>query len=157
MSNYDPLAVSARLEADPSLPTLFEILRGYGDVPAAKWLKGQQECSLTFAEMTRRSDDYAACLCSLAPESGWMALAVDTCVEWPGIFWGMIRSGHNILLLDAAASDSVIQGLLDEAGCRMIITKKPRALSGRAGSFLRSSAGLRMRVSGVRSSWVMLV
>ena len=130
MSNYNPLAVSARLQADPSLPTLFEILRSYGDIPAARWLKAGQECSLTFAEMTRRADDYAACLYSLSPDQGWMALAVDTCVEWPGLFWGIIRSGHHVLLLDASASDSVLQGLLDEAGCRMIITKKPRALSG---------------------------
>ena len=130
MSSYNPLAVSARLKADPSLPTLFEILRSYGDIPAARWLKGSQECSLTFAEMTRRADDYAACLRSLVPDQGWLALAVDTCVEWPGLFWGIIRSGHHVLLLDASASDAVLQGLLDEAGCRMIITKKPRALSG---------------------------
>ena len=129
MSSYNPLAVSARLKADPSLPTLFEILRSYGDIPAARWLKGSQECSLTFAEMTRRADDYAACLRSLVPDQGWLALAVDTCVEWPGLFWGIIRSGHHVLLLDASASDAVLQGLLDEAGCRMIITKKPRALS----------------------------
>ncbi len=130
MSNYDALAASARLQADKSLNTLFQVIRDYGDIPAARWLKGEQECSLTFAEMTRRADDYAACLFSLSPERGWMAIAVDTCVEWPALFWGVIRSGHNVLLLDASASDQVLQGLLDEAGCRIIITKKPRALAG---------------------------
>ena len=61
MNQYNPLAVSEKLQTDPSLSTLFEILRGYGEIPAAMWLKGGQECSLTFAEMTRRADDYAAC------------------------------------------------------------------------------------------------
>ncbi len=130
MSNYDALGVSARLEADKTLDTLFSVLREYGDVPAACWLKGEQECSWTFAEMTRRADDYAACLFSLSPERGWLGIAVDTCVEWPALYWGAIRSGHNVLLLDASAPDPVLQSLLDESGCRMIITKKPRALSG---------------------------
>ncbi len=130
MSKYDVLAVSTRLEADKSLDTLFSVLREYGDVPAAMWLKGEQECSWTFAEMTRRADDFAACLVSLIPERSWLGIAVDTCAEWPALFWGAIRSGHNVLLLDASAPDSVLQSLMDEAGCRVIVTRKPRALSG---------------------------
>ena len=153
MNQYNPLAVSEKLQADPSLSTLFEILRGYGEIPAAMWLKGGQECSLTFAEMTRRADDYAACLYSLAPEGGWMALAVDTCVEWPGIFWGMLRSGHNVLLLDASASDSVLQGLLDEAGCRLIITKKPRALAGNCRQIDFRTVAEAPRVIGYTPVW----
>lgn len=129
MSNCDALAVSARLESDKSFGALFDILRDYGDLPASVWLKGEQELTRTYAELTRRADDYAAFLSSLASESGWIGIAVDTCHEWPALFWGVLRSGHNALLLDASASDSVIQGLLDEAGCRQIISRKPRALS----------------------------
>ena len=128
MSTYDVPGVTAKLEADPTLATLFEILRGYGDIPAAKWLKGDQEQSWTYSEMTRRADDYAACLYSLAPGRGWIAISVDTCAEWPALFWGVLRSGHNALLLDASAPDQTIQGLLDEAGCRIIIDRKPRVL-----------------------------
>ena len=61
MSNCDVLSVCARLEADKTLATLFEILREYGDAPAALWLKGEQELSSTYAELTRRAADYAAC------------------------------------------------------------------------------------------------
>jgi len=57
-------------------------------------------------------------------------VAVDTCPNWPSLFWGVIRSGHNVLLLDASAADSMIQGLLEEAGCKVIISRKPRGLSG---------------------------
>ena len=130
MSNCDAQSVCARLEADKTLATLFEILREYGDAPAALWLKGEQELSCTYAEMTHRADDYAACIAELAPDEGWVGVAVDTCHDWPSLYWGVLRSGHNALLLDASAPDSVIQGLLDEANCRQIISRKPRALSG---------------------------
>ena len=94
------------------------------------WLKGEEELSMTYAEMCRRADDFASFLGSLAPDSGWIAIAVDTCRDWPTLFLGVLRSGHNVLLLDSAAPDAQIQGLLDEAGCKVIISKKPRGLAG---------------------------
>jgi long-subunit acyl-CoA synthetase (AMP-forming) len=130
MSNLDALSVCERLENEKTLDNLFEIMRDYGDAPAALWLKGEQELSCTFAEMAHRADDYAACIAQLAPDAGWVGIAVDTCHDWPSLYWGVMRSGHNALLLDASAPDNVIQGLLDEAGCRVIISRKPRALAG---------------------------
>ena len=130
MSNMDILQVSARLEADKRLSTLFDIMRDYGDTPAALWLKEDKEFSRSYKEITRRADDLAAYLTEHTPKGGWIAIAVDTCHYWPTLFWGVIRSGHNALLLDASAPDNVIQGLLDEANCRCIISRKPRALAG---------------------------
>ena len=126
MSKLDAMSVCARLEADKSLATLFDILRDYGETPAALWLKGEQELSCSYAEMTRRADDFAACLTSLSLEDGWIGIAVDTCHDWPSLYWGVMRSGHNALLLDASAADNVIQGLLDEAKCRQIISHRIR-------------------------------
>ena len=130
MSNCDLLSVSAKLEANKSFETIFNIMREYGDLTASVWLQGEQELKRTYAELTCRADDYAACISSLATEGGWIGIAVDTCREWPVLFWGVLRSGHNALLLDASASDSVIQGLLDEACCHQIISLKPRGLAG---------------------------
>ena len=131
MSNMDALSVSARLEADKTLSTLFDIMRDYGEAPASFWLNGEKELSMSFAELCRRADDYASCLAGLLPEkSGWVAISVDTCHNWPLLFWGVIRSGHNALLLDSGASDGMTQGLLEEAGCKVIISRKPRGLSG---------------------------
>ncbi len=126
----DVLQVTARLEQDKRLPVLFDIIRDYGDTRCAVWLKGEEELSLSYAEMARRADDYAAYLMENTPEGGWIGVAVDTCPNWPSLFWGVIRSGHNVLLLDASAADSMIQGLLEEAGCKVIISRKPRGLSG---------------------------
>ena len=130
MSNPTILQVCARLEADKQWSALFDLLRDYGETPAAVWLKGDKELSLTYAEMARRADDLAAWIASATPEGGWIAVAVDTCHNWPSLFWGVLRSGHNVLLLDASASDAMIQGLMEEAGCKIIISRKPRGLSG---------------------------
>ena len=128
MDRYNVPANTARLAADKNPETLFSIIRDYGDSYAARWLEGEEERGMTFTEMTARADDYAACLYSLAPGKGWLAISVDTCVEWPALYWGAIRSGHNVLLLDASATDDMTRSLMDEACCRMIITKKPRKL-----------------------------
>ncbi|MER2183834.1 MAG: class I adenylate-forming enzyme family protein, partial [Clostridia bacterium] len=130
MSNSTILQVSARLDSDKQWSTLFDILHDYGEELTAVWLKGEKELSLSFAEMTRRADDYAAWLTENTPEGGWIAISVDTCPNWPTLFWGVIRSGHNALLLDASATDTMTQSLLEEAGCKVIISRKPRGLSG---------------------------
>ena len=130
MSNSPILQVCARLDADKQWSALFDILRDYGDAPCALWLKGEKEHSLSYAEMTRRADDLAAYLAAETPEGGWIAISVDTCHNWPSLFWGVIRSGHHALLLDASASDAMTQSLLEEAGCKVIISRKPRGLSG---------------------------
>ena len=143
MSQNVTLTVSERLKADKSLATLFEILREYGDTPASLWLRGEQELTRTYNEMTRRADDYAACLSSLAHEGGWIGIALDTCHEWPALYWGVLRSGHNALLLDASASDNVIQGLLDEAGCRQIKVRLHRCRDRK-----RSDAGRSRTIRG---------
>ena len=128
MSRHDVSAVTRRLRENKTLDTLFSVMRGYGEEPAARWLEGEEERAYTFAEMCGRADGCAARLYSLAREGGWIALCVDTCPEWPVLFWGIMRSGHNALLLDAYAADSMVQSLMEEAGCRLIITRKPRRL-----------------------------
>ena len=122
MSNMDAMSVSTRIAADKTFAALFDTIRDHGDAPAAFWLKGEEEFSMTYAEMCRRSDDFAAFLGSQSPDSGWIAIAVDTCRDWPTLFWGVLRSGHNVLLLDASAPDAQLQGLLDEAGCKVLAT-----------------------------------
>ncbi len=153
MSNLDALSVSERLEADKSLNNLFTILREYGEATAALWLNGEQEMSRSYAEMARRADDYAACLQSLVPDGGWIALAVDTCYEWPSLYWGILRSGHNALLLDAGAGDPMIQGLLDEAGCKIIISRKPRGLAGNIRQIDYKTVKDAPRIIGFEPTW----
>ena len=129
MEKYNVQAHSAQLSADKSLETLYRIIMNYDDSVAACWLEGEEERFMTFSEMGALADRCAASLHSRVAEDTWIGIAVDTCHEWPSVFWGALRSGHNVLLLDAAANDEMIATLLAEADCRVIITKKHRNLS----------------------------
>ena len=129
MEKYNVPAHSAELAADKSLETLYRITMSYDDSVIACWLENDEEKFMTFAEMGALTDRCGAALYSRVSETSWVAIAVDTCPEWTGVFWGAIRSGHNVLLLDAAATDEQIQALLNEAGCRVLITKKKRNLA----------------------------
>ena len=128
MDQYNVKTVTERLRADRKLSTLFSVMQGYGETAAARWADRDGEHVMTFAELAVRADDCAARLHSLAPEGGWIGISVDTCPEWPILFWGIMRSGHNALLLDASAPDSMIQSLVEEAGCRILVGRKPRKL-----------------------------
>ena len=98
MSHMDALSVSERLKADKTLSTLFDILRSYGDAPSAFWLKGEEELSLSYAEMTRRADDYASCLSSLVPETGHLFAGADTAADHGRHLFRVIgRAGGRIL------------------------------------------------------------
>lgn len=129
MGEYQLLAYNERLEADKTFETYFSVVKNYGNNAFAYWLDGDKECSRTFNEMVAIADRCAAALCSAAPEGAWIGLAVDTCLDWPSVFWGILRSGHNVLLLDAAATDAILNSILTEAGCTLMITKKTRNVS----------------------------
>ena len=92
MSNKDTLTVTARIAADKTFAALFDTIREHGDAPAAYWLKGEEELSMTYAEMCRRADDFASFLGSLAPDSGWIAIAAVTCRDRPPPSRGACRS-----------------------------------------------------------------
>lgn len=78
-----------------------------------------------YEAMTRQ---YAACLSRAFPGEGYIALSVDTCKEWFPLFWGVILSGRNALLIDAACADDTALRLLREADCHAIVTQRRRSL-----------------------------
>ncbi len=128
MSSDNIAASVEKLRAAKTLESLFSVIRGHGEAEAARWLEGDTERSMTYAGLASRADQCAACLSVLVPREKWIALAVDTCPEWPILFWGILRSGHNALLLDTSASDSLLEGLLEEAGCNVLLSRTPRKL-----------------------------
>lgn len=125
---YDVLKNSALLAQTKTLETLFDISYSYGEETAACYVKGDKVHTITNNAYRQMADDYAAYLKERLPEGGFVAISVDTCKEWPAMFWGVIRSGHDALLLDATMADSLVSHLMAEAGCRAIITAKWRAL-----------------------------
>lgn len=124
---HDVARDSALLSRNKTFENLFELTCAHGDVPAAIWLEGEDEKHWTFSDAKKKAHAYAAWLDQNLPKGGFVAISMDTCKEWFPTFWGLILSGHNVLLLDAAMGDDLAMHLMGEAGCHAIITPRKRA------------------------------
>ena len=60
-----------------------------------------------------------------AATAGW-ACALETCVDWPILFWGLLAAGRKPLLLDPTLSDAGLTHLLSQAGAGAVIIGKRR-------------------------------
>lgn len=118
----------ALLEQSKTLETLFRLTCGHGDADAALFLENGEEKRWSYRQYEAMTRQYAACLRRAFPEEGYIAISVDTCKEWFSLFWGVILSGHNALLIDAACADEAALRLLREADCHGIITQRRRTL-----------------------------
>ncbi len=119
----------ALLEQSKTLETLFRLTCGHGDADAALFLENGEEKRWSYRQYEAMTRQYAACLRRAFPEEGYIAISVDTCKEWFSLFWGVILSGHNALLIDAACADDTALRLLREADCHAIVTQRRRSLS----------------------------
>ncbi len=123
---HDVARDSALLSENKSFENLFEITCAHGDEPAAIWLEGETQRQWTFSEAKQKAFAYAAWLHERLPAGGFVAISMDTCKEWFPTFWGLMLSGHEVLLLDAAMGDELALHLMGEAGCQAIITPRER-------------------------------
>lgn len=126
----DIRARSQRLQNEPTLKNLFYISVSAPEMAAAHYLEDEQEMTLTYGDLGRRALDYACFIRKALGESdgGYIAIQVDTCPEWFPLFWGLIQSGHNALLLDASLSDEMTAYMLGEAGAGAVIARRARQL-----------------------------
>ncbi|MDD3336230.1 MAG: aminotransferase class I/II-fold pyridoxal phosphate-dependent enzyme [Eubacteriales bacterium] len=108
--------------------TLFELTCAHGQRAAALYLENNEEKQITFTEYRAMSDAYAAFISDYFPKGGYVAIAADTCKEWFPMFWGVMRSGHSALLIDASLPDGSVRKLMEEAGCTAIISQRARQL-----------------------------
>ena len=128
MSLHDVARDSALLSDCKTLETLFTLTCAHGEDAAAIYLEDGVEKKITFDEYRAMADDYAAYLADGLEPGGYVAISMDTCKEWFPTFWGVIRSGHDALLIDAALSDEMVRYLLKQAECKAMITARRRAL-----------------------------
>ena len=118
----------ALLEQTKTLETLFRLTCGHGDADAALFLENGEEMRWSYRQYEAMTRRYAAWLRRAFPGEGYVAISVDTCKEWFPLFWGVILSGHNALLIDAACADETALQLLQEAGCHALVTQRRRSL-----------------------------
>ena len=123
---YDILRDCALLEKEKTFRNLYELICAHGDVDAAAWLEDGEVKSLTFNQLKQQADDWAVLLSNAFGTEGRVCIAVDSCKDWFPLFWGLVRSGHDILTVNAGFSDDRILSLMEQCGCTKIVSATPR-------------------------------
>ena len=127
---HDIARYSALLSEDKTFENLFELTCAHGEAVAALWLEDGREMRWTFDDARKKAYAYGAWLHQNLPRGGFVAISMDTCKEWFPTFWGLMLSGHDVLLLDAAMSDELALHLMGEAGCKAMVTPRKREFPG---------------------------
>ncbi len=125
---------SKNLQQNMTLENLFSIICSNPEKVAARYLEGDTEKQITYREYAGHAKACAKYIHSVLPEEAegkFVALQLDTCPDWFSIFWGIIQSGHQALLLDFALNDEMTAYLLEQAGAVAVIGKAKRNLPGR--------------------------
>lgn len=125
------LARSKNLQQNMTLENLFSIICSNPDKVAARYLEGDEEKAITYAQYKEKAMAMAQYINNILPvesEGKFIALQLDTCPDWFSVFWGIIASGHQALLLDFALNDKMTAYMLGQAGAVSIIGSKKRAL-----------------------------
>jgi len=125
---YDIKRSCLDLSKDKSFKNLFDLICAHGDIAAAQWLEDGEIKSLTFNQQRQLADNYAAYFRKRIGISGRICICLDCCKEWFPIFWGLVRSGHDILTVDAAADDAKLRSLMNQTRCDILVTPCQRKL-----------------------------
>ena len=104
---------SSTLRAEPTLKRLWEILFEDENALQALYLDAADtRQSVTWGECRRKALTAAQVLERDNGSGQWIALSLDTCPEWLTLFFGIILSGNNALLLDPNATDELTEYLM---------------------------------------------
>ena len=127
------LARSNQLRENMTLQNLFDILCADGDKVAARYLDGDEEKAVTYAEYKERTLACAAMLRAAIGEEkpgSFVGIQLDTCPEWFWLFWGVTAAGYNAVLMDFTLNDEMTAYILRQAGAVALIGRAPRSLPG---------------------------
>ena len=117
------------LRQDKTFANLYSLICSHDDIYAAMYIEDGVRKEVTFAEQAAQTDVWTLYLAGRIPAGERVAISLDSCKEWFPLFWGLVRSGHDILLLDPSFSDGKTETMLAQADCRYIVCGKKRNLS----------------------------
>ena len=125
---YDVLRDCSLLEKDCSFANLYSLICSHGSSDAAMWIENGSIRTLTYDQLSSLADNYASVLAERFPAGSRVCISMDSRKEWFPLFWGLVRSGHDILTVDAAASDAKFLSLMDQCGCCGAVCDRRRNL-----------------------------
>jgi len=119
---YNVLRDCQRLEKSLTFENLYNISIEHNGINAASWLENDTEKSYSYNHLANLTDSYASFFVQKFGKEGRVCISVDTCKEWFPIFWGLIRSGHNVINIDASLPNDKLAHLMEQAGCDKLVT-----------------------------------
>ncbi|MBQ9399722.1 MAG: aminotransferase class I/II-fold pyridoxal phosphate-dependent enzyme [Bacteroidales bacterium] len=150
---YDVLRDCALLEKKLTFANLFDLICAHGDAKAAMWMDGSEIKTITYNRMRQLTDNYAAVLAKKFPDGRRVCISLDTCKEWFPLFWGLVRSGHDVLTVDASFPDDKVVKLMQHCRCTDIVCAKERNLPAGYTQMLMSEFEDIPEVTGYKPVW----
>lgn len=126
---YDVERDCELLSQQKTFANLYKLICAHGSIPAAVWLEGEKEKFLSFNQQAYICDAWALEFQARFGTTGRIAISLDSCKEWFPLFWGLVRSGHDVLLLDASMADEKAAVLMSQAGCKGIVSARLHDIS----------------------------
>ena len=126
--SYDIVRNCAILERDKTFANLYSLICSHDDIYAAMYIEDGVRKEVTFAQQAALTDVWTVYLAEQIPQKERVAISLDSGKEWFPLFWGLVRSGHDVLLLDPSFCDAKTESMLAQASCRHIICAKKRNL-----------------------------
>ncbi|MDR3051710.1 MAG: aminotransferase class I/II-fold pyridoxal phosphate-dependent enzyme [Oscillospiraceae bacterium] len=121
---YKRKALFVDFDRDHTWRNIYRMSMKYGGDAAA--IEYQQDGEIKSISYTQ-NDRYVAGAAlrfaqRLGDAPGFVGLQVANSPAWPMLFWGLLRSGHDVLLLDARATPQQTEHLLAQAGVGALVT-----------------------------------
>ncbi len=160
MTTIDIAARSEALKRDMTLANLFRISVQDGALVAARWLEGDEEKALSYAQYEVMTYSYAAHLRHAIGEKNkghFVAVQMDTSRHWFPTFWGLVAAGYQAILLDASLSDEMTSHMLGQSGAVALIVKSRRQLPGKYIQVLHEDLFSAPEESDFKPAWGSLV
>ncbi|NUM36033.1 MAG: aminotransferase class I/II-fold pyridoxal phosphate-dependent enzyme [Candidatus Brocadiae bacterium] len=121
-----------RLQENCTFKHLFQIISENQDRVFAEYEENNQIKKITYSELTRLSKKVASKLYSLLGEkyrNQFVGIQMDNCPEWMMIFWGVIQSGYNPILLDFRSTEENLLHLLKTSNAVALVTNQKERVS----------------------------
>ena len=115
------------LAGNKTYEQIFKIMQSYKERICAEY--STPEGGVTLLSYEEETSRYIACAAALKneikAEGSFIGIKLENSPDWPAVYWAILMSGSNPLLLDASAPPQITAHLLNEAGAAAIITSDP--------------------------------
>ncbi len=124
------LDVSLRLDnTDKTFKDIYDdlIKRNFSKVASIYFDEDDRKKSITYKELSLRIDYISAHLNGAFEKfekGSIIALKVKNCPNWPILFWSILKSGYEVLLIDARLPFENTENLLSQADAKAIIASE---------------------------------